>query len=82
MQTHNNNGELDFFILQWKCDACGCEWIHGQFMVKANNKSPPPFISIHEGGKMTIDGRGFEVLSVTESGDRSKGRYTIEIQAK
>jgi hypothetical protein len=81
IQTRDGSAELAQFILQWKCDVCGCEWVHGQFMADAKKKSHP-FISICEGGKITIDGHGYKILSVTESTDQPEGRYTIEIQAE
>ena len=77
-QTRDADGTLLHSVLHWACQVCGCEWEHGQFASK-ETRSTSPFISIAAGRTMTIDGRKFDVLEVTEPAPNPSGKYDIKI---
>jgi len=77
-QVHDVDGALAHSVLYWVCKNCGCEWEHGQFAQK-ETRPASPFISIAAGRTMTIDGRKFDVLEVTEPVPNPSGKYDIKI---
>jgi len=81
IQSHDEGGGLGEHILMWHCNICGCEWTHGQFDKKETH-APADFISIRAGGTMTIDGRTYDVTSVTSPIPNPYQRFTIGVVLK
>ncbi len=75
--ARDSDGNLERAILFWRCGACGCEWRHGQFNKK---EATVPFASIRAGSAMTIDGRAFVVVQVTEPTINPLGRFEITVE--